>query len=202
MKKILLILTLILLSHPVFAKTIPVEALEDFSTKNPPKMMSIKVLNELNLDKELTFKEGFVVEGQIVDVSSPKRLKRSAGFSFVPLKYTNLEGETFEIKNYYPAKYTTKLNKGQVVKSAALGVGNYFVKGLSTGVAAIEGAVKNEEGNRLKSSAVSLYESSPLSYIEKGQDIEIKTGQPFLLNFKVKNEQPDEPNYEYTEIDN
>ena len=57
------------------------------------------------------------------------------------------------------------------------------MKGLSTGVAAIEGAVKNEEGNRIKSTAVSVYEASPLSYIEKGEELDIKSGESFFLKF-------------------
>lgn len=51
------------------------------------------------------------------------------------------------------------------------------------GVAAVEGAVKNQDGNRFKSSVSSVYEASPLSYARKGEDIEIKAGQVFFLKF-------------------
>lgn len=119
-------------------------------------------------------------------------------FTFVP-EVLKTDGKVIELKGYYPAKYTTKLNKGQMAKSAALSVGNHFVKGLSMGYSAIEGAVKNEQDNRLKSGAVSLYESSPLSYVEKGHEIEIAEEQIFLLNFKVKDVE-DLPNYEYEEL--
>ena len=49
-------------------------------------------------------------------------------------------------------------------------------------------AVKNEQGNRLKSTAVAVYEGSPISYIQKGEAIEIRQGQHFYMNFKIDND--------------
>ncbi len=204
MKKLLYILLLSgLLCCPVFAKTVSVQAMEDFTTEKPPEAMYVKILEDITFDETLSFKSGDIIEGKVVDVTDPKRLKRNATFSFVPVSYRNSNGETIEIRGYYPAKYTTKLNKGQLAKTAALGVGNFFVKGLSLGYSAVEGAVKNEKDNRFKSSVNEVYEDSPFSYVEKGGEIVIKKDQVFYLNFKVKDE-PDEdelPNYEYKELD-
>lgn len=204
MKKLLYIFLLSgLLCQPVFAKAVSVQAMEDFTTEKPPETMYVKILEDIILDETLSFKNGDIIEGKVVDVTDPKRLKRNATFSFVPVSYRNSSGETIEIRGYYPAKYTTKLNKGQLAKTAALGVGNFFVKGLSLGYSAVEGAVKNEKDNRFKSSVNEVYEDSPFSYVEKGGEIVIKKDQVFYLNFKVKDE-PDEdelPNYEYKELD-
>lgn len=194
-----LILVLVLLSQPVWAKTIPVQALEDFSTENPPTEYSVKVLDELVLDEKVTLNEGDIVQGKIVDVKNAKRLKRNAGFSFVPETVRTTAGNTVSIAGYYPAKYTTQLNKGEMAKTAALSVGNHFVKGISLGYRTVEGVVKNEQGNRFKSGADALYENTPLSYVEKGQEIFIPKNQNFLLNFKTKNPK-DIPNYEYEEL--
>lgn len=204
MKKFYLYLLLILglLSQPVWAKAVSVQALEDFTTEKPSETMSVKILEDITIDENLSFKNGDIIEGKIVDVKEPKRLKRDATFTFVPLSYQNGAGEKIEIHGYYPAKYTTKINKGQLAKSAALGVGNFFVKGLSMGYSAVEGAVKNEKDNRFKSSVNAVYEDSPFSYVEKGGQIVIQKDQPFYLNFKLKDE-PDEedlPNYEYKEL--
>ena len=190
------LLLLMLLMSPVFAATIHVKAMEDFSTENPTKSFSIKLLEDLPAGNE-AFKAGDILDGKIVDVVNPKRLKRNAAFSFVPLSVKNTEGEIFDIKGYYPAKYTTKLNKGEMVKSAALGVGNYFVKGVSMGYRAVEGAVKNEKDNRFKSSVNEVYESTPFSYVEKGEPIILEKNDIFLMNFKVENL----PNYEYEQLD-
>lgn len=191
-----------MLSQPVLAKPIAVEALSDFTTENPPKEMSIKLLEDIAVDDTLTIKAETIVDGNVVDVTDPKRLKRNASFTFVPTSYKDERGQVVVIKNYYPAKYTTKVNKGQLAKSAALSVGNFFVKGLSIGYSAVEGAIKNEKDNRFKSSVTEVYQDSPLSYVEKGEELVIEKGQLFFLNFRTKDEVPEEdkPNYEYTEL--
>lgn len=195
-------LLLIMLSQPVLAKPIAVEALSDFTTENPPKEMSIKLLEDIAVDDTLTIKAETIVDGNVVDVTDPKRLKRNASFTFVPTSYKDERGQVVVIKNYYPAKYTTKINKGQLAKSAALGVGSFFVKGLSIGYSAVEGAIKNEKDNRFKSSVTEVYQDSPLSYVEKGEELVIEKGQLFFLNFRTKDDVPEEdkPNYEYTEL--
>lgn len=205
MKKFYLYCLLILgmLVQPAYAKTIPVQALDDFTTEKPSHTLQVKILEGIVLDENLMFENGYIVEGRIVDVKNPKRLKRNATFSFVPTSFIDENGKITYIKGYYPAKYTTKINKGQLAKSAALGVGNFFVKGLSIGYSAVEGAVKNEKDNRFKSSVNAVYEDSPFSYVEKGGEIVIQKDQNFFLNFKVKDE-PDEddvPNYEYVELE-
>lgn len=195
-------LLLIMLSQPVLAKPIAVEALSNFTTENPPKEMSIKLLEDIAVDDTLTIKAETIVDGNVVDVTDPKRLKRNASFTFVPTSYKDERGQVVVIKNYYPAKYTTKVNKGQLAKSAALSVGNFFVKGLSIGYSAVEGAIKNEKDNRFKSSVTEVYQDSPLSYVEKGEELVIEKGQLFFLNFRTKDDVPEEdkPNYEYTEL--
>ena len=60
------------------------------------------------------------------------------------------------------------------------------------GVALVEGTVKNEQGNRAKSAVVSVYESTPLSYANKGDELEFKKGDVFIMNFKTKDEDSDE----------
>lgn len=198
----LLIFMIGLFCQPVMAKTVAVEAMSDFSSENPPKTMQIKALEDVALDEKITVKAESVMSGKVVDVISPKRLKRNASFTFVPLNYTDVSGKVEEINNYYPAKYTTKINKGQLAKSVGLGVGSFFVKGLSIGYSAIEGAIKNEKDNRFKSSVTEVYQDSPLSYVEKGEELVIEKGQLFFLNFKTKDDEKEEvvPNYEYTEL--
>ncbi len=171
------------MTSQAYAKTIEVTSLTDFTTLEPPKSISVKLTEPLEITPGQTLNSGVTLTGQLTDVVSPKRLKRDAGFSFKPEKYTDTNGKSVKIKSDIKASYTKTIDKGELAKSAALGVGSYFVKGLSMGVAAVEGAVKNEEGQRLKSSAVSVYEASPLSYVEKGEDLDIKAGQNFYLKF-------------------
>lgn len=206
MKKILVLFIYIFVAvMPVSAATIKVKALSDFNTENPTDTLTVEAVTDLNLDNEIMIFEGYKMKGDIVDVVSPKRLKRDASFSFVLKEYTDLNGEVHKLNQEnqtVKGKFTTKFDYLSAAKSAALTVGSYFVKGLSLGYAAVEGAIKNEEDNRFKSSAMSVYESSPISYVEKGEDIFIAKDQVFILNFKLKDEEVTEPNYEYTEIEN
>ena len=73
---------------------------------------------------------------------------------------------------------------------------------MSIGYSAVEGAIKNEKDNRFKSSVTEVYQDSPLSYVEKGEELVIEKGQLFFLNFRTKDDVPEEdkPNYEYTEL--
>lgn len=179
-----------------YAQTLEVSALSDFSTLNPPDSIQVKLLEPLEVSESLTLPSGVILSGDLIDVVSPRRLKRNASFSFKLKSYKDAYGKIHDVNSYIVAKYTTPLDKGDLAKSAALGVGSFFVKGLSVGVAAVKGAAKNEEGNRLKSSAVSVYESSPFSYAEKGQDLVISVNQSFYLKFpdvdkKPKSEQND-----------
>lgn len=200
MKIFYLICCLLFLAQSVLAQTIHVKALEDFSTEKPPEQLSVIILDDIELDSDLSFKSGDIVYGKIVDVIEPKRMKRNAGFSFVPISYKPYNEVLQEISGYYLAKYTTKLNKGEIAKSAALSVGNHFVKGISLGYKAVEGAVKNEKDNRFKSSINEVYEATPFSYVEVGNQINIEKEEVFLLNFKTKNNK-DLPNYEYESLD-
>ena len=169
------------------AEILQVESLTKFSTAEYPAEVQLRALNDINLSTDIQIKEGYTVTGKLTDVSSPKRLKRDAKFSFMPLYYVDYSGKTNMIKEPVEGKFTKdiEINKGELAKSAALTVGNHFLQGLSMGYYAVEGAVKNESDNRFKSSVKSVYEHSPLSYVEKGQDIEINVHDVFGLKFHV-----------------
>ena len=192
MKKWLFWLSAVFLTSSVSfaAEVLQVESLTKFSTAEYPSEVRVKALNDIDLAPDINIKEGYTLTGKLVDVASPKRLKRDAKFSFMPMYYVDNNGKTTMIKEPFEGRYTKdiEIDKGQLAKSAALGVGSYFVQGLSVGYYAVEGAVKNESDNRFKSSVKSIYKHSPLSYVEKGQDIEINVHDVFGLKFKVEDE--------------
>ena len=190
-QKFLYFVFLVLLSgmfSKAYAQTVEVRALDSFSTAKPPKSVSVQLLEPLVLTDSITLSSGDIMTGDLFDVVSPKRLKRDAGFSFCLKSYKDLEGNLHTVNSHIVASYSKPIDKGGLAKNAALGVGSFFVKGLSVGVAAVSGAVKNEEGNRVKSSAVSAYESSPLSLVEKGEYLNIEENMHFFLKFKEKSD--------------
>ncbi len=189
MKKYLLFVVILLFGMiSADAATIKVEALSDFSTENPPKTLSVRAITSLEIDNFI-IKPNYILTGDITDVKPPKRLKRDARFSFVLTHYADEFGNFYSAPKGLKAKYSTEFDYKNAAKNTALGVGNYFVTGISAGYYAVEGAVKNEEDNRLKSGVVSVYDHSPLSYVEKGEHLNISKNQIFFLKFKVEEEE-------------
>lgn len=210
MKRFLLILSMLLLINPVMAKTVKVEALSNFSTANPPKTWKLKVVEGFVADNGIVVHQGTIFEGDIINVTSPKRLKRAASFTFVPQTYYDPQvGITKDVKRDFQGKYSSKteMTAGNLAKKGALTAGNMLVGSfVAPAVGLVEGAVKNNEGNRAKSAVVSAYENTPLSYVSKGKDLEFKKGQIFIMNFKLKSEEEqvedNKPNYSYEIINN
>ena len=201
MKKILLILALMFFQITAChaAVQMKVVALEEFKTDAPSETIKVKVLQDTVLGS-YDIGVNSVVECQVLRIVDPKRLKRNASFYVKPLSYT-VDGTVCEIEEEYYGKYSAfvlskeeikEIPAGKVIKKAAMTVGDYFVKGLSTCVAFVQGFAKNEKDNRLKSGVVNAYEESPLSYISEGQQLDIKVGDDFYLVFKTKEDEEEE----------
>ena len=202
MKKLILILSTFLIINPVLAKNIKVEALSDFSTANPPQHWKLKVTEGFIADNGIVIHEGTIIEGKIIDVVSPKRLKRPASFNFIPMTYYDPQkGITRDVRRDFQGKYSAKtdLTAKNLAKKGAVTAGNMLIGAfVAPTVGLVEGAVKNEEGNRAKSAVVSAYENTPLSYASKGKELEFKKGQCFIMNFKLKEKEiENKPNYTY-----
>lgn len=203
MKKVIIILVLMLFQISVChaACQMKVVALEEFRTDAPTETIKVKVLQESTLGK-YDIGVNSILECQVLQVVDPKRLKRNASFYVKPISYT-VNNTTCKIEEDFYGKYSTfvlskeeikEIPPGKVIKSAAMTVGNYFVKGLSTCVAFVQGFAKNEKDNRFKSGVVNAYEESPLSYISEGQQLDIKVGDDFYLVFKTKEDEEEEAN--------
>ena len=192
MKKIFFVLAIALCTaSSVFAEDMKVMALKDFSTDKPSEI-KVQVLQTMKLDEGVVIEQGSVVTGVMIDVIPAKRLKRDATFSFMPTGYVTPKREQYSINRKYVGKFSPKIeiDKTELAKTAALSVGDFFVKGLSTGFYAVQGAIKNEKENRFVSSVQNVYENSLLSYIEKGGATCIKAQSMFTFRFPDLN--PDE----------
>ena len=181
------------------ATQIKVVALEEFRTDKPTETLKVRVLQDAVLGN-YDIGVNSILECQVLKIVDPKRLKRNASFYVKPLSYT-VNDTTCKIEEDFYGKYSTfvlskeeikEIPPGKVIKKAAMTVGDYFVKGLSTCVAFVQGFVKNEKDNRLKSGVVNAYEESPLSYISEGQQLDIKVGDDFYLVFKTKEDEEKE----------
>lgn len=199
MRKVLLLICLFLTLQPVLAKNVKVEALSNFTTAYPPKTWKVKVIEDFVTKNGFLVNYGSIIEGKIENVTEPKRLKRNASFVFTPMYYYDAKSKVnYQIKQDFIGKYSSisDLDAKTLAKNGAIFVGNQVLDGFfGPGIAVTEGLIKNEQGNRAKSVAVSVYEKTPLSYASKGKEIEIKAGQQFIMSFKRLGD--DEPNYSY-----
>ena len=186
MKKVLFgfLLLSITMFSPAMAETMAVQSITAISTETPEQIIKVKVVRDCTLG-DITLKTGYILEGKMMSVTDPKRLKQNASFTFAPLTYFDLNGNPVHIPKLYIGTYSPKfeIDSGKVAKSAALTVGNHFVKGVSAGYYAVEGAVQNTEGNRFKSAAENVYENSLFSYVEKGEQLHIEKDTCFGLKF-------------------
>lgn len=202
MKKLFITLLLIFLfSGAANAKATQVEALTEYDSTNPPTNISFKVIENNEIENFSDLLVGDILYAEIVKTKDSQRLKQNATFSLKIIKVTTINGETYFPNNLY-AKYTTSLDTVELGKNVALSIGNKFVKGISVGYRAVEGAIKDPEGNRAKSTGVAIVDATPLGYINKGEDLKINIGDKFLLNIEAINaESPsiiDEYKYDIT----
>ncbi|MBQ7286799.1 MAG: hypothetical protein IJW73_03455 [Candidatus Gastranaerophilales bacterium] len=188
MKKLLL-LSIVLLNLSAFASDkLHVKALEDYSSENPKEVFQVELL-ESKMVNELYILDGSVLNCKLLKVKDPKRAKMNAKVYFRLISYDDNRGQHKFPRNL-TAKYAKKiLNKEAIksvppktyVKAATSIAGDMIVPGISTAVSFVDGAITNQENDRLVSGAKQVYKDSILSYVEYGEAIEIKKDDVFYL---------------------
>ena len=207
-KKIFLLLVCLLfqMSASFAAVQMKVVAINEFRTDKPSDSLDVKVAEDTELGKHKLGMNS-TLHCKVIKVIEPKRGKRNASFYVQPEYYVE-GGNTVKITEEVYGKYSKrilskeelkKIPPFKVMKSAALAVGNYFIKGLSIAYSFGEGVVKNEQDNRLKSGVVNAYEASPLSIINEGEQLDIKTGDDFYLVFKTADDDEEHINADDSE---
>ena len=68
MKKVFVFILLALSCNSVWAKTLNVEALSDFSTANPSEYLEVKILDTYVTKNDFVIHAGSIVNGKITDV--------------------------------------------------------------------------------------------------------------------------------------
>lgn len=189
MKKILLTLACILFltTSSAQAKTFKVVSLQCFSTNFPLETFNIETLQRMNLGHGIIIEPGTVVAGKVVKIIKPRRGKRNAYFEFVPVAM-RYNGVITRIEHPYITAdivgYRTIDPKDAAVYAAKKATNLIFI-GASVGVSFVEGSIKAEEGDRLKSGLKQTYKDTPLSLIEPGSELNIEVGD--TLKFKIRN---------------
>lgn len=126
MKKILsgIIFTLMLaFGQSVMAKTVPVEAMMNFSASNPSDMMVVKIKSNVQVTDDIVLFENFIVKGKVV-------MQQNGGFAFIPYSYVNIHNEEMQFQPQTYGTFAGLITDGKVVPAKApltLGSGQYFV---------------------------------------------------------------------------
>ena len=141
---------------------------------------------------------------EVKKYNKPKRGKRDGNLKVKVISYEDLiNKKTIDLKDRNilgTLKHSTPKDIKDIIESASVSVAGKLLKvpGFSQAFAAAKGLVKPNEGeSRLKSAGHNLYESTPLTYIEEGEDLKIE--EDSIVVIKVNEKKKKETNSEENE---
>lgn len=185
----ILLCAYIFLPLTVFAETIIGTSLADFSTEKPSKTYAVKLDEGIVIDNYINYPAHTILYGNVSEVINARRGKRKAFFCFVPTHYISPKGEQnivskrMEIKVSYHKPFDKESSAKKIAESGILVYVNHYIPMFSQGVSFVKGAVikPEEDKNRIVSGLHQIYKDSPLTYIEKGDELDIQAGQEVKL---------------------
>lgn len=187
MKKILFLFVLLIFNAiSVNAKNVKVESLSFVNNESQTNDISAKVLYDTKLTDTITLKQNAIIDGKIIEIIEPKRGKRNGYLIIEPTSYITDNEVTKIVNKKIRAKvqYYKEVDYKKVVIEAGVGIGASFIKGGKYIAHFIEGAIRPNEGEtRIKSGFENLYQSSFISFIGKGKDINIKPKDELTYKF-------------------
>ena len=202
MRKLFLILSLSLCLSANASDKLHVKALQDYSSQNPSETFKVEAIEDGAMG-EIPILKGDIINCTLQKTKDAKRAKIDAKIYFNIESYEDKKG-IHKLSQNLTAKYAkTVINKEEVkkkvtpkkaVKTTAKVVGGAFVEGASYIVSFADGIITNNENNRLKSGVKQVYDDSFLSYIEEGDEVEIKTDDTFYFIIKPTKEKDIENN--------
>ena len=188
MKK-LLIIFLFIFNMPVFALDVIAESLGNISDFQNT-LFQARVLKRAEFKSGLALNLNDEIEGVIIKSVEAKRGKREGYIIIhptviyregieIPFDYKNMEAK---VLSFSKAELEKAEEKARL--DASLTIGGHYIPGLSHIFYFFKGlATPSQNQTRIQSGMKSLYENSPLSYIEKGKEMDIKEGDYIMLKF-------------------
>ncbi len=196
MKRILfIILTFIIFCCPIVkANVIPhsvfVVAEEELNSENIKKneLINLIAIDTYKITDNIIVNKGDRVEIKILKYVQPTRGKRDGYYKIqvISANEKSLEKRllTGNMKVASPKDFKS------IAESAGVTVVGHILKvpGFTQAVALSKGLIKPGEEGRLKSAGKNLYESTPLTYIEKGEDFKVDKDGIVVLKLKCSND--------------
>ncbi len=198
MKKILLTIITLLLIIPqvVKAEVIPhkvyAAALQAIEGKQLTHncLLTFKAIDNYKISDKIIIEKNSDITVKVLDYVDPKRGKRDGYLKVKLVSYTIPSiNRTETVLNKYEGSLrpSNKKDFKEIAENTGVSVAGHFLKvpGFSQAVAVSKGLIKpNEDQNRLQSAGKNLYESTPLTYIEKGKDFNIEEDTIVVISIK------------------
>lgn len=133
-----------------------------------------------------------IITVRINEYIKPKRGKRDGYLKVKLIQYT-IPSEDNKIKDvenmeiYGTLRLSTPRDKKEIAKSAGISVVGHILKipGFSQAIAVSKGIlIPNPDQNRLQSAGTNLYQSTPLTYAEMGDAMEIEEDSIVVMRLK------------------
>jgi hypothetical protein len=163
-----------------------VELLEPFDMANPPNTLAVQTVGEHIFSTAEKIPSGTKIEGRVVKIVEPKRLKRDGYFYFEVTNLTRAE-RFFTPKNelVVKAQKHKPMNKKELAISAGTTVAGLFVDNIAIPINFVRGAANaSEEQNPLAAGAQNAYENSILGWTLKGNRMLLLAGDKLTLVFR------------------
>ena len=156
------------------------------------KLLSFHTIDNYKLPDNSSIEKGAVVTVKITEYVKPKRGKRNGYAKVHFVSYTvPTEGNATINKSDEDMdgtlKLSTPLDKKELAKHAGVTIVGEALKvpGFSQAVAVSKGLIKpNENQSRLESAGTNLYESTPLTYTETGNNLTIEEDAIVVISLK------------------
>ena len=149
---------------------------------NKNQILEFLALDNYGVDDGIIINKGDIVKVKIKDYVKPKRGKRNG---YYKIEYIGDNGTLSGTM-----KVSTPKDLKDIAKSAGISITGHILKvpGFSQAIAVSKGLISpNQDESRLKSAGKNLYESTPLTYIEKGSDFCVEKDGIIVLKLKPEN---------------
>lgn len=157
----------------VQASVLKATALEEISTTSPKDVISVKLSKNFALDNQIVLKKGYILTGKMLDIQKPTEWHHNATFTFIPMYYKDLNGQTHEVTNEIKATYRQKMKPDYKHSEITVGPLLFSPAYIDDAKKIVKGETKevwNDYSNR----------STPWG---KGVDIDIKPNETIYFNF-------------------
>ena len=201
MKKFLIAIIglLLLIPQTVKAEVIPHKVYAaatkaiDSRQLNKNSILTFRAIDNYKISDKIIIEKNSDIAVRAKEYINPKRGKRDGYLKVQLISYTIPSKDKYiEISEIYEGSLrpSNKKDFKEIAEHTGVSVAGHFLKipGFSQAVAVSKGLINpNQDESRLKSAGKNLYESTPLTYIEKGKDFNIDEDTIVVISFKEYN---------------